>query len=310
MSSIRPRSRERIIRLLLKLLSQPGQFTRRDLAKKFGCSKNTIDDDIKIIEAVGLGFNQNGFTHKCEIIPDRSFKELEYLMPLSKEEQLTVSMAIDQYFAKNKKAVYLKNKINSLYDFQQLGIRALRRPELDKLDRLKHAHDNQLQVILESYRSNSNQIRDRRIEAFHVDAEHGTIQAYDVEDKAVRHFKLNRFKRIHITTEEWEFSQYHDHKYTDVFRIANNKKVNVALNLDVYAFNALMENYPKARGDISDGSAPNTFHFQSDINADFLGLTNFILGNRGHVQILSPENLKTHIINEAQKIIDSIKAET
>ncbi len=300
--------RERVLKLLLILIARPYRYTRRELAEEYNFSKNTIDEDIKAIKAAGLGFNQN-IHHKCAIIPDRMFKELEYLMPLSKEEQSTISRAIDQHFTNNKKAAFLKNKINSLYDFQQLGIRALRRPEIEKLDRLKHAENNQLQIILEAYRSNSNQIRDRRIEAFHVDAEHGTIQAYDVKDKAVRHFKLNRFERIRLTEEEWQYSEFHDYKYTDVFRIANNSKINVALIMDVYAFNALMENYPKARGDISAGSEPNTFHFQSDINVDFLGLTNFILGNGGHVHILAPERLKTHILNEAQRIIDFLKPE-
>ncbi len=296
-------ARERTLRLLLNVLARPYQFTRRELAEKFGKSKNTIDEDIKAIKAVGLGFDQN-IQDKCAIIPDRTFKELDYLMPLSRDEQITISQAIDQYFANSKKSKSLINKINSLYDFQRLGIRALRRPELEKLDPLNFAKTNRRQVILEAYRSNSNQIRDRKVEAFHVNSEHGTIQAYDVEDRAVRHFKLNRFERIHMTDVEWQFAKHHDFKYTDVFRIANNSKENVELQLDVFAYNALMENYPKARGDISPGAEANTFHFQSDINADFLGLTNFILGNRGHVQILAPGSLKEHIINEAQKIID------
>ncbi len=301
-------SRERILRLLLTLIDRPYQFSRRDLAKKYSCSKNTIDEDIKNIKIVGLYFNQDE-QNKCAIIPDRTFKELEYLMPLSKEEQFSVTQAIDKFFANNKKANSLKNKIRSLYDFQRLGIRALRRPEIEKFDRLKHAKKNKLLVILENYRSNSNQIKDRKVEAFHVTAEHGTIQAFDIEDQAVRHFKLNRFKRIQITGIPWQFEKHHDYKYTDVFRIANNNKINVELIIDVYAFNALMENYPQARGDISEGIEPNTFHFQSDINEGFLGLTNFILGNRGHVKILAPDNLKAHIINEARKIINLLQVE-
>ena len=279
-------TRVRVIRIILLLLARPSTYSRRELAELYHVGKTTIDDDIKFIIAAGLDFRQD-FQNKCSIIPDRTFKELEYLMPLTQEEQATISRAIDSTIGNAARASSLKRKVVSLYDFQKLGLRALRRPEIEKLDKLEAAKKNEQQVMLEQYRSNSNKIKDRYIEAFNINTEHGTIQAYDVEEKTVKHFKLNRFDRVHLTDIKWQYSKHHDPKYTDIFRIANNKREPVELILDVYAYNALMENYPNARSHITIGGEPNTFHFQGEINADFLGLTNFILGNRGHVEILS-----------------------
>ncbi len=301
------RSRERVLRIVLLLLSRPFHFSRRDLAEDFGVSKNTMDEDIKEIKRAGLDFYWERKHNKCAIIPDRTFKELEYLMPLTNEDQFRITRAIDQYCGSTKEAIALKNKFSSLYDFQRLGIRALRRPELEKLDRLEAAKKQKKQVVLENYRSNSNKIRNRIVEPFQIDAEQGMLQAFDVDDQTTRHFKLNRIKRVLLTKISWNFEKRHEYKYTDVFRIADNEKIMVHLLLDVYAFNALVENYPKARADVMNGAQENTFDFQSSVNAGFLGLTNFIMGNGEHVKIVSPDILKEHILKEAQRIIENIK---
>ncbi len=301
------RSRQRVIKLILLVLSRPNKLTRRDLAEKLEVSKKTIDEDVAEIRKAGLDFQQNTSNHKCSIIPDSKFKELEYLMPLTSQEQFSISTAIDKYCGGSEKAKRLKNKFYSLYDFQSLGIQALRRPEIEKLDLLEAAKNKEHRVILENYRSNSNEVRNRTVEPFDIDSEHGMLQAYDVDDQETKHFKLNRIERVHPSEKPWEFKREHNYKYTDVFRIADNNRVPVQLQLDVYAYNALVESFPKSRADILPGAKVNTYNFQSKINANFLGLTNFIMGNRGHVKILSPEILKEHILKEAQKIIDHIK---
>lgn len=303
------RPRERIIRLIILVLSRPNIYTRKELATHLEVSKKTIDEDVIEIRRAGLDFRQDSLTYRCAIIPDQSFKELEYLMPLTDEERFKITTAIDRYCGNTKTATQLKNKFSSLYDFQKLGIQALRRPELEKLDLLEAAKNKKLQVILVNYRSNSNAIKNRTVEPFHIDPEIGMVQAYDVDAKDTKHFKLNRIERILESETPWAFEHKFENKFTDVFRIADNQRETIHLEFDVYAYNALIENYPKARADILPGAKINTYDFQTSVNANFLGVTNFILGNRGHVTIIGPDSLKQHIIQEAQKIIDNIKKE-
>lgn len=299
-------TRERVTRIILLILSRPKHFTRQALATRFNVSRSTIDDDIREIKRAGVDLTQDPSDHKCSIIPDNHFKELQYLMPLTPEDQYRISRAIDDAIVNNKEASYLKKKFYSLYDFQRLGIRALRRPELEKLDSLEAAKKDKRQVILEKYRSNSNQTRDRRVEPFHIDTEQGTLQAFDAEDEAIRHFKLNRIDRVEITDNVWVFENRHFIKYTDVFRIADNQTESVHLELDVFAYNALVENYPQALAYTLNAKQPHTFNFQAKVNAGFLGLTNFIMGNGEHVKIIGPDKLKTHIVQEARKIIENV----
>lgn len=298
--------RERVLKVLLRILSRPYVYTRRDLAKYFEISRDAIDEDIAAIKAAGLRFDQDKPHYRCAIIPDRTFKELQYLQPLSKEDQYHISKAISQ-FCKGKEALYLKNKLNSLYDFQQLGIRALRRPALERIDRLEAGKRQKKQVILEKYRSNSNKIKDRTVEPFHIDAELDTLQAFDLEHQSSRHFRLSRIERVNLLEEDWQYESKHDYKYTDVFRIADNQQETVRLQLDVYAYNNLIETYPKALSEVYPAAEANTFDFQTKVNYQFLGLSNFILANAQHVTIISPDTLKDKIRNisiELQKKLE------
>lgn len=303
------RSRQRVLRIVLRILGQPYQYTRRNLAEYYGVSKKTVDEDIKEIEDAGIKLDKHHPHYKLAIFPDGSFKELEHLMPLTVEEQHRIKLAIDKSTGSTKEADKLKRKFSTLYDFQRLGIRALRRPELEKLDMLEAGKKMEKRVILENYRSNSNEIKNRVVEPFDIDTEIGMLQAFDIDDQKSKHFKISRIKRVQATDIPWDFKHKHDYKYPDVFRIANKNKITVQLELDIFAYNALVENYPKARSEILHGSEENTYNFQSKVNAGFLGLTNFILGNRGHVKILGPESLKEHLLKEAQKMIDFIKEE-
>lgn len=296
--------RERIIRILVKLLAHPYRFTRRDLAEEFNNGDlEAINGDIRELRHADIGLHQEEKPpYRLAIIPDHRLKELKRLMPLTDEERNRISAALSRELS-TKDALYLNNKLASLYDFQKLGLRALRRPALEKIDRLETAKNQERQVVLEKYRSNSNTIKDRRIEPFFIDPELDTLQAYEPEKEKSSHFKLSRIERVILTDDPWTGKDKHQYKYTDVFRIADNEQETVQLHLNVWGFNALVEAYPKARAEISAGTLPNTFEFQSRVNSQFLGLINFIMGNADHVEVIYPERLKVRICEEAQKIL-------
>ena len=296
--------RERIIRILLKLLAHPYRYTRRDLANEFNQGNlEAINGDIRELKYADIGLHQEEKPpYRLAIIPDRRLKELQRLMPLTEEERARVRTMINKELSA-KDALYFNNKLDSLYDFQKLGLRALRRPELEKIDRLETAKKHKTQVILEKYRSNSNTIQDRRIEPFHIDPELDTLQAYDVDKQKTSHFRLSRIERVIPSEEIWVHQDQHHYKYTDVFRIADDRQVMVQLRLKVWGYNVLVENFPKSRADITPGTESNTFEFQGMVNSRFLGLINFILGNADHVEILHPEALKEKVREEAQKIL-------
>lgn len=307
LNEIGMKPRERIIRILIKLIRNPYKFTRRDLADEFNEGKlGAIDGDVEALKNANIGFDQESRPpYRMAIIPDHQLKELKHLIPLTEADRAKISRALHQ-FSSSRDAKYLTNKLESLYDFQKLGLRALRRPALEKIDRLEAGKVNEQQVIIEKYRSNSNTIKDRRVEPYHIDPELDTIQAYDVDEKKNAHFKLSRIDRVIPMDAPWAFKADHRYKYTDVFRMANNDQKLVQLRLDVWGYNALIEQYPKALADISPGANSKTFEFQSKVNGEFLGIIPFIMGNAGHVEILHPAELIAAVKAEAEKILEKL----
>jgi predicted DNA-binding transcriptional regulator YafY len=295
------------IAILLEILANPYVYTRKNLMQKFGINDiGTINDYINAIREVGLTVDHPfERQYRLAILPDKNFKELKHLQPLSDSDKALISRALD--FVSGKDKLYLSKKLESIYDFQKLGLRALRKPALDRIDRLLRAQRKEEQVILENYRSRSNNIKDRKVEPFLIDPELDTLQAYDVEARDSRHYRLSRIERVIATGIPWQYTTSHQQKITDVFRIADNDQEFVHLTLDVFAYNSLTEEFPLTRTYIETGSEPNTFDFQCKVNSDFKGLLNFLMSNAQHIHIHSPDSLKEKMLAEAKVILKKMQ---
>ena len=296
----------RVLELMLLLLGRPFQFTKRDLAMKFGKSPDTIKRDLMAIRSTRIKLDYNPKTHRYAIIPDYDFPELKFLQLLTEEEKNYIMDNVGKGLTSHK-AKILKKKLENLYDFQQLGLSALRRPNLERIDSLEHAMELKKQVVLESYMSNSNAIGDRLVEVFHIDAELDTIQGYDVEKQAIRHFRLSRIERVKISEHNWTFEEKHHIKATDVFGIADDKQLRVHLELDIYARNILVETYPKARAKLMPCADPHKFDFSGNVNHQFIGIKNFIMSNWRHITVLNPRELQELVIQEAKDFLEKLE---
>lgn len=301
MNDISPR--QRIIEILLKVLSSPNTFTKKQLAKYFGRDVSRIKEDFEFIKATGITVEQEKRPpYRYTIIPQQGFRELQYLQQLSESDQGKIKDALYRTFGE-KDALYLGNKLASLYNFQQLGIRALRRPSLDRIDLLQRAKRQKKQVLLKNYRSNSGSTKDRLVEPFDLDVELDTLQAFEIAKEEVRHYRLARIERVQSTDQTWQYETQHKIDKTDVFRIANDQQIYIHLKLKAQAFNYLAENYHKSLSDIHPASELDTWDFETPVNENFYGLTNFILAHFEHIQIIEPQILKHHIQQKANAIL-------
>jgi predicted DNA-binding transcriptional regulator YafY len=280
----------------------PYRYTKRELAQQFNRTRDALSEDFAALSSAGLQLVKNE-QHRYAIVPDREFRELKYLQPLSDEDKAKIGRALD-YLGSQKEAMYLRNKLESIYDFQRLGLRALRKPVLERIERLTSARKDRKQVILKNYRSrNSNTVRDRRVEPFHLDPEKDTLQAYDISSRDSRHFRLSRIERVIATEDDWEHTGDHRTKITDVFRIADNQQVFIHLQVDVSGYNALIEEFPLTLTYLEPANQPNSWDFQCQVNHEFIGLLPYILGNAAHVEILAPDTLAARVREEAGNIV-------
>ncbi|MEM7574056.1 MAG: WYL domain-containing transcriptional regulator [Bacteroidota bacterium] len=298
------------LKLLLKLLATPGRMTRRQLAEYIGLSKNdpkAIKRHLSNIEAAGIHLQRDRHGRYC-VLPETGFKELTYLSPLSDEDKAIIRTTLQRGLGSEAKAIALANKLDSLYNFQALGLEALRHPELEKIDAIEAAMKDKKRVILVNYRSRtSNSMRDRKVEAFGIEPEIGMIRAYDTEAGKLRtaHFIISRLDRVEITDESWQYEQEHYHKAADPFNIVMDQRELVHLQLNVGAYNDLVERNPQARQFARPGKEVDTYDWQARVNAKFIGLLPFLLANWRGVKVLGPAALRERIKEELRIMTDS-----
>ena len=287
------------MRVLLAILEYPNGYTKQQLADRYGVSTDTITGDFRAIETAGFVLEKDE-RHRYAFKTDKPLRQLKDLLHFSAEDQVSLHQAIDNLPVSSERARQLKAKLSSLYDFRRLGHAYLRKPHLTKVDLLMQAKTEKCQVYLIDYRSsNSNAISTRLVEPFHISPADDTLQAFDVDKRTLRHFRITRFTRVQLTDLPWQHEGHHNIMHIDPFRIVDNNQVTVHLRLGVGAYNELVERYPLTRSHIEETDDPNIFDFQCAVNHRFFGLSNFILGfYHQHIEVLEPEGLKAHLREE------------
>lgn len=296
-------TRARVLKIFRALLDQPKRYTKKELAEKYSVSDDTIADDLRIIVNAGFELDHDE-RYRYFLVEDKPIKKARDLLYFSEEERQLLYEAIDNLRSTPERQQALKRKLHSLYDYSRLGFANLRRPYLTKLDLLEQAKSDKRAVILEDYHSsNSSQVSNRLVEPFHIAAEDDMLHAFEVEKKAIRHFRITRFVRVKPTEIPWAFENHHSVMSTDPFRIVSNQQTNVHLRLSVGARNELLERYPLTKKHIEQTSDANYFDFQANVNREFFGLSNFILGfYHLEIEVLAPDALKTHLRAEIGKM--------
>jgi len=288
---------------MLALIERPKGYTKKELSEIYGTSESTIKNDFKALTEAGFVVAHDE-KYRYFFKVEKPFAQLKDLLHFSEEDQILLEEAIDQITTHNERGKRLKKKLASIYDFKRLGYSYLRKPYLSKVDLLLQAKDEKLQVTLRDYHSsNSNEITDREVEPFHVSPPEDTLQAFDIQKKEIRHFRISRFSRVKLKESHWEYEGHHNIMRTDPFRIVDNNQVPVHLRLKVGARNELMERFPASKSYIEHAAEDDIYDFSCMVNHRFLGLTNFILGfHHQLVEVVSPDSLLDHLRNEVEKM--------
>ena len=294
---------DRILLLLLLLLRQPYRYTRTQLAERYDVDKQTVKRDLRGFTRVGLEIDVDR-QHRYAVLPGAVAPQLKSLQPLSDADLARVKAAIATASTKAGEADVLLRKLESVRDFQRLGLRSLRSPELAKIDALERAIASKLAVRLEDYRStNTNEVMPRLVEPFELDTSSGILHAYDLGRKAIRHFRIDRFTRVSSLDEPATHRDKHHVQRTDPFRIASDEQVRVHLELDVAARNDLTERFPAAQAYLSEAAEQDRYDFDAQVNARLLGVLPFCMANWRGVRVLAPEELRAAMRAAAKEIL-------
>lgn len=289
------------VRLLLKLLANPKRLTAKQLLAFLGLkARSDFRNHISHLQAAGIEVSHDNH-YRYYVVPTTGFKELNYLAPLNEADKVRIKSALSRF--PEAEALQLGNKLESLYDFQALGLEALRRPELEKMNAVEESLRTRKRALLVNYRSrSSNSERDRKVEVFDIRPEIGMVLAYDCEKLRASFFKLSRTDRVDLLDESWMYEAQHHNKVSDCFNIVDNHQEHVDLTLKVSAYNDLVEAHPAARQHIRKGTVEGTYDFAGRVNHKYIGLRQFIFANWKDVTIHRPEDLRHAIAREVEEM--------
>lgn len=292
----------RLLRIMLAVLERPFGYTKKQLATRYAKSEDTIEHDFNAFTDAGLVWQQD-LKFRYAFAEEKPLRQLKDLLHFSEEDQLLLMQAIDQIAPNNKRSETLKKKLASLYDYHRLGYAYLRRPYLSKIDALEEARKEKKRAILQDYHStNSNIVNDRLIEPFHVNPAEDIVQAFDVDKKELRYFRISRFARVRTTEDPWQFEHRHIVMPADPFRIVDAAQETVHIRLNIGAYNDLIERFPLCKSYVQPSAEPDVYDLQCKVNKQFIGITNFLLGNHGGVEVIEPDSLIEHLREEVKKM--------
>ena len=299
------KSSTRTLLVLRAIIQSPKRYTKKELANKHSVSTYAIDDDFTAIKNAGfeLEYDEN---YRYAIVLDKSFEYLKSLLVFSPKEESLIIEGLQNIKHDETTADRLMRKISRIYDVSKMH-NTFDKSFLTKMDKLEKAKTEKKVVLLKDYPStNSNNVTNRTIEAFHISPEDDIVHAFDLEKHAIRHFRISRITKLDISPTPWTHEGHHNIVATDPFRIQDNNQVKVLMRLQVGAHNEMVERFPLCRAYLKESpEGEGLYDFEGKVNHQFFGLLNFIMGYQTSiVSILEPETLIELIREEARKLAE------
>ena len=297
--------RERSLRILCTIVEKPFFYTKKRLAEIYDVDESTIGRDFKAFENVGFELSRDE-RNRYGLGVDKKYDSLKSLLVFSSKEEDILTNALQSLGSNDKAVENLQKKLSRIYDASKMH-NTFDKNFLTKMDKLEKARTEKKVVILKDYPStNSNTVSHRTVEAFHISAEDDIIHAFDLEKKAIRHFRISRTTKVELTPHFWTHEGHHNIVATDPFRIQDNKQVKVHLRLKVGAYNEILERFPLTRGYLkaSPEGGEGLYDLECKVNHRLYGLSNFVLGYYGDiVSIIEPESLIEYVQEAARRIL-------
>ncbi|MGC8803623.1 MAG: WYL domain-containing protein, partial [Bacteroidales bacterium] len=133
--------------------------------------------------------------------------------------------------------------------------------------------------------SNSNQVSNRLVEPYEFTVNYEQVWCYEHESSKCKLFNVSRIGEVNVLQLPWKFKERHQQRFIDIFRISNFEYVGeIELNLNVRAYNLLIEEYPLAEKYLAQCSE-NFWHLKAPV-CSYEGPARFVLGLFENIQVL------------------------
>ena len=172
------------------------------------------------------------------------------------------------------------------------------------ISQLQHAMSQKKCAILHAYSSsNSGVVSDRLVEPYEVLPEDGLVICFDRKKLEKRIFNISRIGYVEVLDEDWKYPSSHTPVAVDAFHMSGEKAIRVNLQLDLMAKNQLVEEFPRAKGDISPCKGDENVWFLSTTVYALQGIGRFYIGLANRIKILDAPELQEYVNEFKEKFL-------
>ena len=283
---------QRLLRLLklISLLSSPLRRSAKQYADLLEVNKTTVYRYFQTIEEAGYTIHIDN--EKRHYLDRAAVRRQHPDLYFNEEEAQVLSDLVRSYDTPLQQD--LLNKIYTHSNLPEIANSLADAQQSVRYRTLKEAMDEEKQVVLRQYVSvNSQEVRDRRVEPVGFLHRDTILEAYDVEKRAMRHFRLERIGEVKRSTTGFQYRHQHQTRTTDPFRVADLEPVDVALRMTPTAAQQMKELYPITEAYCQETS--EVVIFRAEVNSQFKLLDRLLLSLCDEVTIISPPSLKAHL---------------
>lgn len=283
---------QRLLRLLklISLLSSPLRRTARQYADLLEVNKTTVYRYFQTIEEAGYTIRIDD--EKQHYLDRTSLRQAHPSLHFSEDEAQVLRDLVRSYESPLQQD--LLNKIYTHSNLPELANSLADAQRSVRYRTLKEAIDEEKQVVLRQYVSvNSQEVRDRRVEPVRFLHRDLILEAYDIEKRAMRHFRLERIGEVKRSSTAYQHRGEHQTHTTDPFRVADLEPVEVHLRMTRTAAQQMKEFYPATEAYFQETG--ETVVFRAQVNSQFKLLDRLLLSLCDEVVIEEPSTLKTHL---------------
>ena len=254
------------------------------LAEALDTTARSVYRYLQLLEEVGYLIDKDDEHHYFLMQPyDDQVQQL-----FTTEEAYFLQDLLQQVGGREPITEVLLAKLNRSHALIPQADRLPEKNQLQHIQTLTKAIQLRYRVRLCNYHSaSSGTIADREVEPIQFMHQYKYLLAFDVHRQENRQFKLDRMSKVEwlnqrITTE-------HSVQGVDAFGFTGSDPIEVELQLTAHAYRLLVEEYPLTRENLTKQSG-QAFLYRGSVR-DFRGVSRFILGLPGQVEVRKPRAL-------------------
>ncbi len=269
--------------LLFKLFDCEASYTLEKLCERLQCSERSVHRLIKLFKENGFEIQHSTRGYSCSGIQHHLRSRL------SAGESEVLNKSLVQYGISEAARTNLLTKLGiasaaetDAYFMQQMAD--------EKQAAIARAIGERQCVLLRNYHTGSDRpVADRLVEPYQLANNRQYCMCFEIDSSQCKLFKIDRAESVIPVPEPWKYRQLHQQLPMDVFRMCGHSAYPIAVTMDVFARNLLLDEYPLAENFLQQ-IGPAQYRLSCTLHR-YEGALRFFTSVLEHIRIEEPAEL-------------------